>query len=133
MSELQHQISLLIARMQHGEECPGWARVRILDTTRPDVRWKPEIRGWQLTRESLVSSEDYEPHFQTLLQAGHSWINLSLYGVHDGTLVVGVELSGEPSRVPPGKTAINFSGPAIRREQTDWQLRLELVPAGSKW
>ncbi len=126
MRELQHQISLLIAWMEQTEKCPVWERIRILDTTHPDVCWKPEILGWQVTRESLVPPEDYEQQFHTLLQAGYSLINLSLYGVHDGSLVVGIELPSKSSKIPPGKTSINFSGPAIRNGKIDWQLRLNL-------
>ena len=132
MSELRHQISLLIARMGQSEECPVWERIRILDTTHPDVCWKPEIRGWRVTRESLVTPEEYEQQFHTLVQAGYSWINLSLYGVHEDSLVVGIELPSESSKVPPGKTSITFSGPAIRNGKIDWQLRLELSLANPK-
>ncbi len=92
----------------------------------PDVCWKPEILGWQVTRESLVTLENYEQQFHTLVQAGYSWTNLSLHGVHEDSLVVGIEFSSESSKVPPGKTSINFSGPAIRSGKVDWQLRLEL-------
>ena len=132
MRALKHQISLLIDWMEQTEKCPVWERIRILDTTRPDVRWKPEILGWQVTRESLVPSEDYELQFRTLVKAGYRWMNLSLYGVYEDSLVVGIELPGEPGKVPPGKTTINFSGPAIRNGKTDWQLRLELSPANPK-
>ena len=114
------------------EKVPAWERIRILDTTHPDVCWQPEIPGWQVTRESLVPPEDYEQQFHTLVQAGYSWINLSLYGLHDDSLVVGIELPSESSKVPPGKTSIQFSGPAIRNGKRDWQLRLELVSANPK-
>ena len=132
MSVLKHQISLLIGWMEQRRKIPAWKRIRILDTTHPDVCWKPEISGWQVTEGSLVSPEDYEQQFHTLVHAGYSWINLSLYGVHDDSLVVGIELPSEPSKVPPGKTSINFSGPAIRNGKIDWQLRLELSLANPK-
>ena len=132
MRELQHQISLLIDWMEQREKCPAWERIRILDTTRADVCWKPKILGWQVATESLVPTEDYEQQFHTLVHAGYSWINLSLYGVHEDSLVVGIELPSESSKVPPGKTSINFSGPAIRNGKVDWQLRLELSLANSK-
>ncbi|MCP3695686.1 MAG: hypothetical protein GY917_26035 [Planctomycetaceae bacterium] len=129
---MQHQISLLIAWMDQSEECPVWERIRILDTTHPDVCWKPEILGWQVTRKSLVTPEDYEQQFHTLVQAGYSWTNLSLHGVHEDSLVVGIELSSESSKAPPGKTSINFSGPPVRNKKVDWQLRLELPPVNPK-
>ena len=132
MRELQRQISLLIAWMEQKGKCPVWERIRILDTTHPEVCWKPEIGGWQITRKSLVAPEDYEQQFHSLLQAGYSWINLSLYGVHGDSLIVGIELPSEPSKVPPGETSINFSGPAIRNGKVDWQLRLELSLANPK-
>jgi len=132
VSELKHQISLLIASVEKTKKFPAWEHIRILDTAQPDVFWKPEISGWQVTEESLVSPEDYEEQFHALLQAGYSWINLSLYGVYEGNLVVGIELPSEPSKVPPGKTSINFSGPAIRNGKIDWQLRLELSLANPK-
>ena len=126
VGELQEQIALLIAWIEQREKCPAWERIRILDTTHPDVCWKPEIGGWQITRKSLVTPEDYEQQFETLAHAGYSWINLSLYGVYEGSLIVGIELPSEPGKVPPGKTSINFSGPAIRNGKVDWQLRLAL-------
>lgn len=132
MRELQHQISLLIAWIEQTEKCPAWECIRILDTTHPDVCWKQEILGWQVTRECLVPPEDYEQQFHTLMQAGYSWINLSLYGVHEDSLVVGIELPSDSSKVPVGNTSINFSGPAIRNGKVDWQLRLELSLANIK-
>ena len=126
MPELQHQISLLITWIQQKETCPVWERIRILDTTRPDVCWKPEIGGWQITDHSLVPPEDYEQQFHTLMQAGYGWINLSLYGMHGDSLIVGIELPSEPGKTPPGKTPITFSGPEIKNGEVDWQLCLEL-------
>ena len=131
MGELQRQISLLIDWIEQREECPSWKRIRVLDTTRPDVRWEPKIRGWRITSESLVSPEDYEQRFHALSQAGYSWINLSLYGLYEDSFVVGVELPGEPVGVPPGETSINLSGPATRSDEADWRLRIELEPATS--
>ena len=51
--------------MDQSEECPVWERIRIHDTTHPDVCWKPETRGWQVTRESLVTPEDYDLRIHT--------------------------------------------------------------------
>ena len=103
MRELHDQISLLIAWMAQKERCPTWAGIHVLDTTRPDVRWIPEIGGWQVTRDALASPSAYEPQFRRLMNAGYGWINLSLYGVHEDSLVVGVELPSEPKKVPPGR------------------------------
>ncbi len=132
MSELQSQMSLLISWMQNIGKIPHWKELRILDTSRPDVRWNREAGGWQVAEEALVSPEAYEQHFHDLMQAGYSWINLSLYGLHGTTLIVGVELPQEAGKVTPGKTSVNFSGPPIRNEKRDWQLRLELDPDNTK-
>ena len=89
--------------------------------------WFPTQRGEHMPdeHESLVTPESYEQQFHTLVQAGYNWTNLSLHEVHEDSLVVGIEFSSESSKVPPGKTSINFSGPAIRNGKVDWQLRFE--------
>ena len=127
MSVLQHQFDRLLAWMQETRDIPSWECIRILDTSRPDVRWKPKRGGWQVPAQALLPSEDYEQHFQELLQAGYSWINLSLYGLYGTTLIVGVELPAEASNGPPGKTSINFSGPPMRNEEVDWHPSLVVV------
>jgi len=113
--------------MKARDACPTWERIQLLDTTHPEVRWKPEIGGWEAASEALVAPKDYEERYQDLLQAGYSWINLSLYGLYEGTLVVGIELPSEARGVPPGRTSINFSGPPVRDGAPDWQLRLLVV------
>jgi len=120
VSELKHQISLLIAWMDQNEECPVWERIRIHDTTHPDVCWKPEILGWQVTRESLVTPEDYEQQFHTLVQAGYSWINLSLYGVHEDMFGCRHRVVQRIEQGSPGQDIHQF----LRTCDSEWKDRL---------
>jgi len=48
---------------------------------------KHHVRNDELRRPS-----EYENRFDELLQTGYRWLNLSCYGVHEGFLIVAVEV-----------------------------------------
>jgi hypothetical protein len=63
-------------------------------------------------REALRRPSEYEARFEELLEAGYPWLNMSCYGVHEGLLVVAIEVPS-PRRLTPGHaTSVNLSGPA---------------------
>ena len=79
------------------------------------------------TLSNLRTPEKYELRFAELLAQGHSWLNLSYYGLLDGRALVVVEIPGTPPRAPGGATSINFSGPTQRVAAAGWDARVELV------
>jgi hypothetical protein len=55
-------------------------------------------------------------------------LTTSAYGMFRHALIVGVELPAEPVGVPPGLTAVNYSGPARDRAGAPvWTLSLTVA------
>jgi len=97
---------------------------------------KHHVRNDELRRPS-----EYENRFDELLQTGYRWLNLSCYGVHEGFLIVAVEVpsatvahmtpsgwspEGKARTLHPGcTTSVNLSGPA--RIVLDHQWRVDSV------
>ena len=66
----------------------------------------------RVRRGALRKTFEYEGRFQELMQAGYPWLNMSCYGVHDGLLIVAIEMPS-PRHLTPGQaTSVNLSGPA---------------------
>jgi hypothetical protein len=66
----------------------------------------------RVRREALLRPLEYEARFEELLQAGYPWLNMSCYGVHDGLLVVAIEVPSPRPLTPGHATSVNLSGPA---------------------
>src|ERR1700692_37249 len=80
---------------------------------------------YHVRRDQLRKPLDYEVRFEELLQAGYPWLNMSCYGVHDGSLIVAIEVPS-PRPLNPGHiTPVNLSGPS--RIVLDHQCRVDSV------
>lgn len=67
---------------------------------------------YHVRRDELRRPLDYETRFDELLQTGYTWLNMSCYGVHDGSLIVAIEVPGPRTLFPGCATSVNLSGPA---------------------
>jgi hypothetical protein len=68
------------------------------------------------------SPTDYEMRFEELLQAGYPWLNMSCYGIHDGSLIVAIEVPS-PRPLHPGRTTpVNLSGPSRIVLERGWRV-----------
>ncbi|HJR07849.1 MAG TPA: hypothetical protein VJ842_11350 [Pyrinomonadaceae bacterium] len=47
-----------------------------------------------IPRNALIPMEDYADRFDSHLDAGHSWINMSAAGILDDALLIIIELPG---------------------------------------
>lgn len=113
-----------------GFRVPRWRDRLVLDTSDPRVKRETgPAHGWVLPRDALIPVPSFAPRFQRLLVAGYSWINLSIYGLFGGDLVIGLELPRDPAGVPAGSTSVNYSGPSLDPTgEPDWHLRLTMAP-----
>jgi hypothetical protein len=83
-----HAKDVLIVEVSHLNQSDGTAHVRQTDFHEPS---------------------DYAMRFDELLQAGYPWLNMSCYGIHDGRLIVAIEIPS-PSPLHPGcATSVNLS------------------------
>jgi hypothetical protein len=67
---------------------------------------------YHVRRDQLRKPMDYESRFDELLATGYSWLNISCYGVQNGSLIVGIEVPdpGNPRTLYPGcATSVNLS------------------------
>jgi hypothetical protein len=64
--------------------------------------------------DQMHRMEDYRSPFERLMNQGHGWINLSVEGVWNGTLLVSVERPGYEDTVPREFVSVNLSGPSRR-------------------
>ena len=91
-----------------------------------DMSNTPDSRGRsRVSRDALVSPVVYETRFEELLQSGRSWLNLSAYGLHEGALVVVVELP-RAGNSKAKATSVNLSGPQTRVMESGWDVGVAL-------
>lgn len=104
---------------------PPFGAIVFLNTHDPRVRYE---EGWIAEVGALHAVADFRPVFDRMLVAGYAWLNLSAFGIFRGNLVIGVELPREPTGVPPGRTSVNYSGPARSVTATaTWDFALTLT------
>jgi hypothetical protein len=103
---------------------PAYSAACFLDTGDPRVRYEGV---WRLPNGALLSAVDFAAEFERLSLAGYSWLNLSVYGIFQGQLVIGVERPAVATGVAKGLTSVNYSGPSRRGGGSpDWDLELIL-------
>ena len=68
--------------------------------------------SWAVFAQKEKKLEEYEARVEELLQAGSPWLNMSCYGVHEGLLVVAIEVPSPRPLIPGHATSVNLSGPA---------------------
>lgn len=130
LSTLDSHVERLLAFcVRVGAPPPPWRACLVLETRHPRVKYQSgPVHGWALPAEALCPVSRFEERFRSLLTAGYSWINLSAYGLFRGDLIIGVELPNEPGGVPPGRTSVNYSGPALDPTgKPSWALHLWLT------
>jgi hypothetical protein len=74
---------------------------------------------YHVRRNQLRKPLDYESRFDELLATGYTWLNMSCYGAHDGSLIVVIEVPGPRTLYPGCSTSVNLSGPA---PDHDWNI-----------
>lgn len=90
---------------------------------------------FRIRKDEMLTPDQYEDRFNELLGVGYEWLDMSCYGVHDGFLIVAIELpgpvlpqGGKRKLFPGCATAVNLSGPCnevIRRNwDAGWQLEV---------
>ena len=85
-----------------------------------DTLGRPSVR-----RSDFREPSAYENRYKELLAASPPWINISCYGVHDGRLLVIIELPTKPSRA--NRTSLNYSGVPKGVVDHGWDARYALV------
>ncbi len=114
MSRLRKSVDELATWLQ-SRGAPAWSEVALFEVsheTRFDCTATNQERI-HIRKTELHSLESYEVRFEQLLNQGHSWINLSGFGVLGAILVVLVEIPRES--VSARQTFVNFSGPPVTR------------------
>ena len=79
-----------------------------------DERGRVRVRAAELVQEGAYASR-----FEELLSIGPAWLNVSCYGVHEGRLIVAIELPAAPLNRGL-KTAVNVSGPTHAGRANGW-------------
>ena len=106
MSALSHYLDRLLHWLESMGLQPPSRDVRILEISLGDGTY-------HVRRDELRKPLDYEARFEELLRAGYLWLNMSCYGVHDGSLIVAIEVPSPRVGHSPGcATRVNLSGPA---------------------
>ena len=119
MSALSNYLDVLLHWLESIGLQPPSQDVRILEISLGDGTY-------HVRRDELRKPLDYEARFEELLRAGYLWLNMSCYGVHDGSLIVAIEVpSPRVGLSPRCPTRVNLSGPA--RIVLDQQWRVDSV------
>jgi len=119
VSALSNYLDMLLHWLESIGLQPPSQDVRILEISLGDGTY-------HVRRDELRKPLDYEARFEELLRAGYPWLNMSCYGVHDGSLIVAIEVPSPRVGLSPGcATRVNLSGPA--RIVLDHQWRVDSV------
>lgn len=108
--------------------------VRVVELRTGDLN---SIDGrYYIRAQELQKPLEYAKRFDELLRIGYRWLNMSCMGVHEGFLIVGIELpsdtvshwtdsgwSQKPRELyPECATSVNLSGPARIVLDHDWNV-----------
>jgi len=115
MNGLEKHLNQIISFMKEWGPPSSWSRVLFVEDT-SIVHGMPSF----IPRSSLISLSDYAARFDSHLDAGHSWINMSAAGILDDSLLVIIELPGYKNNVPRDKVSVNFSGAAMVNGKSQW-------------
>jgi hypothetical protein len=77
---------------------------------------------YHVRRADFRSTTEYERRFEELLQAGYPWLNMSCYGIHNGWLIVAVEVPSPRPLNPGCATSVNLSGPSRMVLDCGWRV-----------
>jgi len=102
-------------------EVPVFDQLKIVETFHRPDGWR-ENQRLQIKKSDLKSIHEYSSTFHEQLNAGYSWINLSILGMYDNILLVVVEL---PNKISGSRrTSINFSGPqeVVMKNSPKWDI-----------
>lgn len=116
MNDLGKHLNQLISFMKERGAPSSWSRALFVEDT-SITHGRPSL----IPRKSLIPPEDYAARFASLLDAGHSWINMNAAGILDDALLVVVELPSYKNDVPREKVSVNFSGPSIMDGKPQWE------------
>jgi hypothetical protein len=114
MTALSYHLDRLFRWLESIGLQPPSRDVRIVEINQSDYNIGDDTH--HIHHDQLRKPSEYEGRFDELLAAGYSWINLSCCGVHNGLLVVTIELPSldeddEDSLRPGWNTSVNLSGP----------------------
>jgi len=115
MSDLEKHLNQLVSFMKGWGAPSSWSRVLFIEDT-SITRGMPSL----IPRSSLIPLADYAARFDSHLDEGHSWINMSAAGILDDALLVVIELPGYKNNVPRDKVSVNFSGAAKVNGKAQW-------------
>ncbi|XCN71635.1 MAG: hypothetical protein Q3M24_15140 [Candidatus Electrothrix aestuarii] len=122
MSGLEFHVQRLITWVSTLEGCPAsWSDVRIVDDSLQPLC--NEKRLWEISRNSLMSIEQYEERFSELLAKGYHWLNLNFAGVYQDSAILFIECPANSANIPKEKVSVNLSGPA----GNEWDLSKRLI------
>jgi hypothetical protein len=77
-------------------------------------------------KKDLIPPERFGERFDQLLRTGYPWLNLSCVGIHDGRLIVAIEVPNTVAKPVP-ITSVNFSGPSEAVIRNGWRVDPELT------
>jgi len=107
MSALSSHLDRLLQRLDSFEPQPSSRDVRIVEISQIS-RVSPD-GTYHVRLDQLRKPLDYESRFDELLATGYAWLNMSCYGVHDGWLIVAIEVPGPRTLYPGCFTSVNLS------------------------
>ena len=121
MTQLTQCLQELFAFLAKQQLLPPSRDVRIIEIRRDTPL---DVRGrFRVPRNALREPSDFESRFEEIAKYGLPWVNMSCYGVHEGLLIVGIELpEAEAKDRPSTRLIVNYSGPAACVIEHGWQI-----------
>jgi len=118
MSALANELQRFLVFLGNQGQQPPTRRLRIVEVPRPASL--DQLGRIRLLRDEIREPADYETRFDELLKAGLPWLNMTCFGVEDGSLIVGIELPA-PASKKSLRTSVNFSGADAKLLGNGWR------------
>jgi hypothetical protein len=107
MSALSSHLDRLFQQLDSFGRQPLSREVRIVEISQ--ISRGAADGTYHVRRDQLLKPLDYESRFYELLAAGYTWLNMSCCGIHDGSLIVMIEVPGPRTLYPGCFTSVNMS------------------------
>lgn len=115
MNILSDKLTALCDFLKTRCQPPPWRGIQVFEVS-SNVDDRGRIR---VSHNDLFAPEDYEVRFKELSERRLPWINLSCFGMHNGFLMVGIEVARSTNSTVP-HTSVNYAGPPAIVLQREW-------------
>ena len=124
---LVDNLEQLLGFMEALGQSPPVREIRVVEITRPNQ--VDDEQRLIISKDALQTPATYAARFELITHSGLAWVNMSCCGVHNGFLIISIELQDRALVTNSSKpTSVNYSWLSSSQiEQYGWDVTPRLV------